>query len=146
MIGISAGGHLGLLYSYLSDTEKAVKAVCSVVGPTDFTDPYYTNEDSFFGDIGTLFLGESYNSNPNLYAEASPISHLDASDPPTLLFYGANDLLVPPSQPDRLTTKLNLINLDYEYTLFENAGHDLGTANLVFMLATTKSFFDSYKQ
>src|SRR5690606_608877 len=40
-IGASAGAHLAMLYSYKYDTDDDVKAVCSIVGPTDFTDSAY---------------------------------------------------------------------------------------------------------
>ena len=37
-IGISAGAHLSLLWSYAFDVNSNVKMVCSIVGPTNFTD------------------------------------------------------------------------------------------------------------
>ncbi len=86
-IGVSAGGHLSLLYTYLTDENHNVKAVCSIVGPTDFLDPAYTmsgNEE--LQAIITQFLGDSYQNNPDLYQNASPINFVDALDAPTILF------------------------------------------------------------
>lgn len=143
LVGVSAGAHLSLLYSYLKNTGNRVKAVCSIVGPTDFTDPYYTSPDSFFNTAGSLFLGATYIDQPDIYEEASPVSHVDSMDPPTLLFYGGQDVLVPPSQANRLTEKLFEANVYYEYTLFEEAGHNLANADLAFILGSMKTFFDS---
>ena len=145
MLGISAGAHLGLLYSYQRATENKVKAVCSIVGPTDFTDPYYTQEGSFFDSLGSLFLGATFSVNPAIYEDASPVTHVDSSDPPTRLYYGGLDELVPTSQPQRLMEKLTAENVYFEYTLFEESGHTLETADLTFILSTVKTFFDTYQ-
>ena len=42
-IGTSAGAHLSLLWSYAYDTSQDIEMVCSIVGPTNFTDPAYLN-------------------------------------------------------------------------------------------------------
>ena len=43
-IGVSAGAHLSLLWSYAYDDNDQVDMVCSIVGPANFTDPaYYDN-------------------------------------------------------------------------------------------------------
>lgn len=47
LIGTSAGAHLSLQYDYVYDTTNAVKMVCDIVGPSDFTDPFYTNDPNF---------------------------------------------------------------------------------------------------
>ena len=41
-IGASASAHLSMLYAYHYDENHDVKALSSIVGPTDFTDPAYT--------------------------------------------------------------------------------------------------------
>ncbi|MCH9659684.1 MAG: alpha/beta hydrolase, partial [Bacteroidetes bacterium] len=46
-IGTSAGAHLSLMYDALYDTNDQVKFVANIVGPTDFTDPFYANDPSF---------------------------------------------------------------------------------------------------
>ena len=42
-IGVSAGAHLSMLYSYAYDINKEVDMVCSIVGPTNFLDNAYVN-------------------------------------------------------------------------------------------------------
>ncbi|MFT5216289.1 MAG: acetyl esterase/lipase [Glaciecola sp.] len=92
-IGISAGAHLSLLWSYAFDTENNIKMVCSIVGPTNLTDPAYLNNTSaelqelldLFGiDLTTEFL-----------EEVSPLHRVTASAPTSILFYGGQDPLIP---------------------------------------------------
>ena len=47
LIGTSAGAHIALQYDYVYDTNDQIKMVCDIVGPTDFTDPFYTNNPNF---------------------------------------------------------------------------------------------------
>jgi len=42
LVGVSAGGHLSMLYGYAVDKSVQVNAICNFVGPTDLTDPAYT--------------------------------------------------------------------------------------------------------
>jgi len=98
LIGVSAGGHLALLYAYAFDENEFVKTVISYVGPTDLTDSLfhqYINNYNLMASL-ELFLGASYEQNPALYAEASPLSQVSSC--PTLLLYGGMDDLVPKEQ------------------------------------------------
>ena len=55
-IGVSAGAHLSLLWSYANDTNNQVDMVCSIVGPTNFTDPaYYNSANPVFQSMYILF-------------------------------------------------------------------------------------------
>jgi len=83
-IGVSAGGHLSLLWSYLNDTQNDVKMVCSIVGPTNLTDPEYEN-NPFYDAIIQIF-GD--NINDDYLQSVSPFHSVTSSSPPTILFYG----------------------------------------------------------
>jgi len=145
-IGVSAGAHLSLLYSYQTDTNHKVKAVCSIVGPTDFLDPAYINSTNpLFQIVGEQFLGDTFANNPTLYENTSPITHVDALDAPSILFYGGADDLIPVSQATRLRDKLTAVNVPVEYTLFPNVGHDLNGANFNEIAAKINAFFEQYK-
>jgi len=117
-LGVSAGGHLSMLYAYGFDPNRRVKAVCNVVGPTDFNDPAY---------IGSTLVQEHL---PNLTSdtsvafltEVSPISHVDAQSAPTIQFMGNADPLIPVSQGQRLKVKLDSFNVDNELNIYD-AGH-----------------------
>ena len=145
-IGVSAGAHLSLLYSYKTDTNHNVKAVCSIVGPTDFLDPAYVNStNTQFQIIGEQFLGDTFANNPSLYEDASPITHVDALDAPSILFYGDSDDLIPVSQATGLRDKLTNVNVPVDYTLFPNVGHDLLGADFNEMATKINTFFEQYR-
>ena len=61
-IGVSAGAHLSLLWSYAYDINNQVDMVCSIVGPVNFTDPAYYNNPIYqpvyqlFGNLSIEFL------------------------------------------------------------------------------------------
>ncbi len=133
-IGTSAGAHLSLLWSYAFDTNKKVDMVCSIVGPTNFTDPAYLNNTSpELQAILNLFGGEL--SIPFL-EEASPFHQLTAEAPPTILFYGGQDPLIPTTQGTDLRDKLQNLGVTHEFTLYENEGH--GWEGLNFLDTWTK--------
>lgn len=120
-IGISAGAHLSMLWSYAFDTEDNVDMVCSIVGPTNFTDPAYLNNispevqvllDTFGTDITTTFL-----------EEVSPLHQASSTAPPSILFYGGMDPLVPTTQGVALDEKLTALGVTHQFTLYENEGH-----------------------
>lgn len=120
-IGASAGAHLAMLYSYKYDTHSNVKAVCNIVGPTDFTDPYYTSNPYYA--YASLYLVGSVGNQPEAAIAVSPVKHVTADAPPTILFYGGQDPLVPKSQAERLKAALDSKGVYNEYYLFANGGH-----------------------
>ncbi len=131
LIGGSAGGHLALLYGHAFDSTHAVKAVVSLVGPTDLTDPvfhlYAANYGIYY--VFEQFLGASYFTNPQVYADASPLFRF--SNVPSLFIHGANDDLVPPAQGQRMFDSLSVHGIPADTTFFGNAGHDVFGPNQV---------------
>jgi len=124
-IGTSAGAHLSLLYSYKYDTSQNVKMVCSIVGPTNFTDINYVNSPNYsnFETTMQLITGVNYADNPAFYEELSPYHVATDTSPPTILFYGAQDELIPTSQGVDMHEKLNELGITNEFTLYENESH-----------------------
>ncbi len=120
-IGVSAGGQLSLLYSYAYNSDNHVKMVCSIVGPTDFTDPNYTNNPTLQAMFSTA-TGVSYNDNPAYYQQLSPLYRATSSSPPTILFYGNQDPLIPTTQGVNMHAKLDQLGVYNEFTLY-NGGH-----------------------
>jgi acetyl esterase/lipase len=123
LIGASAGAHLAMLYSYNYDTHHNVKAVCSIVGPADFTDPAYTSHPYF--QFGAMYLigNIDYEAHPEVAIAVSPALQVKANAPATIMFYGGQDPLVPASQAVRLKAKLDEYNVYNEYYLYPNGGH-----------------------
>jgi acetyl esterase/lipase len=122
-IGASAGAHLSMLYAYDYDTAHDVKAVCSIVGPADFTDPSYTENPLFTNGLAYLVGNVSNTENPGLYADVSPTLQITAQSPPTIMFYGGQDPLVPATQGPRLKAKLDESGVYNELNLYPNGGH-----------------------
>lgn len=120
-VGVSAGAHLSMLWSYAFDSGNNSKMVCSVVGPTNFTDPAYLNNTN--PELQALF--DLYGVDPTtaFLEEVSPYHRATASAPPTILFYGGQDPLVPTSQGTDMRDKLNQLSVTHEFTLYPNAGH-----------------------
>ena len=145
-LGVSAGGHLSLLFSYTKNTNNNIKTVCSIVGPTNFTDEAYINSGNTELELlATTFLGDTFQNNPDLYVDASPISHVNENSAPTILFYGGNDPLIPVSQGEGLKNILIEFEVQYEYTLYPNEGHGWEGVNAIDTFTKITTFFKSIK-
>ena len=125
MVGVSAGAHLAMLYSYKYNTNKQVKAVCSILGPADFSDPQYEGNTLFTTGLNYV-VGDGYplyRDNPALYNTISPAKLVTDSAPKTLMFYGDEDPLVPNTQGGILREKLNAHNVYNEYYKYDGVAH-----------------------
>ena len=141
-VGVSAGAHLSLLWSYAFDTENQVDMVCSVVGPTNFTDPtYLNNNDPILQEIIDTFGIEA--SIPFL-EEVSPYHRATTSAPPTILFYGGQDPLIPTTQGTDMRDKLEELNVIHEFTLYPNEGHGWIGLNLLDTSVKLKTFIETH--
>jgi len=141
-IGGSAGAHLAMLYSYKFDTAHEVKAICNIVGPADFADPAYVTHPLYPFAAQTL-LGTT-NVTPQMISDVSPIAHITPQAPPTIMFYGGMDLLVPTSQGQRLKAALDAAGVYNEYNFYPNGDHanwDEATNNDVY--AKIIAFFEA---
>lgn len=144
--GNSAGGHLAMMVGYTDDPPDAEVSsrVCAVVdfyGPTDLTPAEFHQRSEPNG-----LIGHSYEERPDLWEQASPLHHLTADDPPTLIFHGTIDSLVPVSQADLLATKLKELRIPYLYDQYEGWPHVMDLAKPVNerCLFYMDSFFDHY--
>jgi len=127
-IGGSAGGHLSLMAGYAQDPElecpesgdSSVQAIANFYGVVDCTVPLAQEAREV-----TDFIGKSYEEAADKYAQASPIHHLDKSDPPTLTFHGTIDELVPIAQADVLHAKLDELGIANYYDRIEGWPHSM---------------------
>ncbi|MEO6347816.1 MAG: alpha/beta hydrolase [Aquaticitalea sp.] len=120
-VGVSAGAHLSMLWSYAFDSDNNSKMVCSIVGPTNFTDSAYLNSSDT--NIQALMDLYGVDATTGFLEEVSPYHRATASSPPTILFYGGQDPLVPTTQGTDMRDKLNELGVTNEFTLYPNAGH-----------------------
>lgn len=141
-IGVSAGAHLSMLWSYAFDSDTNAKMVCSIVGPTNFTDPAYLNNSN--PDLQVLIELYGIDASVDFLEEVSPYHRVTASAASTILFYGGQDPLVPSSQGTDMRDKLNLLGVTNEFTLYPNAGHGWVGLELLDTWTKLKLFIQTY--
>ncbi len=127
--GVSAGAHLGMLYSYAYNTGNKIKAVVSIVGPADFSDPFYTT-NPIFQLVATNYLGKSWIQDPDLHRSASPALRVTATSPPTFMAYGGLDPLVPLSNAATLRSRLQANSIPNTYVEYPTEGHEFSPATI----------------
>ncbi len=145
LIGASAGAHIALMYDYKYDAANRVKMVADIVGPTDFTDPFYaTNPD--FNFLLTLLVDESaYPSGVNFAEILSPALQVSKNSSPTLLFYGNADPLVPLSNGEKLNTALNNAGIDHHFSVYEGGhGDNWSATDIEDMKTQVSSYINTY--
>lgn len=153
VIGGSAGGYLSMMTGYSSDVaglegsggnpgvSSAVKCVVNLYGPTDLTVPFARAHETV-----TSFLKTPYDQNPGLYEQASPLHHVDAQDPPTLIIQGAIDDIVPVEQADVLAEKFRDLGVPYWYARLDGWPHTLDIARPAneYVIALMQRFFEEF--
>ncbi len=120
-IGTSAGAHLSMLYSYTKNSNNNIKMVASIVGPTNFRDTNYTNNQAWL-DKYLALTGENYATNPTYFETISPYYVATSASVPTILLYGNSDELIPNSQANDMHAKLNQLGVYNELKVY-NGGH-----------------------
>jgi len=145
-IGVSAGAHLSMLYSYKYDVFSNINMVCSIVGPTNFTDTNYINNLDYSSFVSSMQLitGVNYNDNQTYYEQLSPYHLATENSPPTILFYGGKDKLIPTSQGIDMHIKLDELKVINEFTLYENEGHGWEGTNAIDTLNKLSAFINTH--
>lgn len=146
-IGTSAGAHLSMLYAYKHNQNRDIKAVCNIVGPTDFLHTSYidTSEPEtaeLIANVQTLF-GSSIKDNAEYYKSISPYYWVNKTTPPTISFYGGNDFLVPEEQGLALKDVLDNYGIVNTYIFYEDEGHGWGYPNFLDTMQKLEAFFSS---
>lgn len=123
--GGSAGGHLAALVATTGQTDlfveddnrqesSAAQLAILFNAVTDMR---------FSAPVLSDFLGASLSERPDLYTLASPISHVNATTPPTLLLHGAEDGTVPYAQSMAFAEALRSCGVEAELFTAEGARH-----------------------
>ena len=126
--GTSAGGHLVDLLGvadrsigwdvgqYLGQSSR-VQAVVAWFAPTDLgaLPDAAKQQQALQAAFGT--------TNPKVLARDSPISYVDADDPPFLIVQGKEDQTVPPSQSERFAAVLRAADVYTDLQLVDHSGH-----------------------
>jgi acetyl esterase/lipase len=124
LLGVSAGAHLALLYTYAYNADNKIKTVVSISGPTNLLDTTDIEDvQASKAAVGAL-LGGSFAGNTTLYLNASPLAKVSSLSKPTLLIHGNFDHIVPSHQAVNLYQKLSLTNDNKHDLMLRNTGHD----------------------
>lgn len=148
-VGFSAGAHLSMMLATLDadefagtggwpDQSSKVQAAVSFYGPTLFTaDDMPPRTEPLVLD----FLGGTMDEVLEAYKNASPVTHVDAGDPPMLLFQGTDDPLVPFTQAFAMTSAMTQHGVPGRVELLVGAGHGWGGAERERSYEQTLEFF-----
>jgi dipeptidyl aminopeptidase/acylaminoacyl peptidase len=75
------------------------------------------------GGISAGFLGATLEQDPSRFALASPVTHVDARDPPAFLYHGTVDDLVPIEHAERFKQALDTAGVPCEFFRVSLLGH-----------------------
>ncbi len=169
--GGSAGGHLSLMQGTAGDLgnpdakdpvdrySSRVQAVACFFPPTDFLN---------YGKPGEIALGRGvlknfrapfdfheFDKSVNAFVpvtdeakileigrQISPVNHVSADDPPTLIMHGDADLLVPIQQAEIIVNKLKEAHVPAELVVKKGASH--GWPDMLKDVATLADWFDKH--
>jgi acetyl esterase/lipase len=169
--GGSAGGHLSLMQGLAGDqgdpkakdsvdkTSSRVQAVACFFPPTDFLN-YGENGKEALGrgtlegfrapfdfrvfdpKVKAFVLITDEEKRREIGRKISPINHVSADDPPTLIIHGDADKLVPIQQAEIVIAKLKEAGVPAELVVKKGASH--GWPDLLKDLPTLADWFDKY--
>lgn len=135
LMGLSAGGHLSLLYSTYntlkspkSEMMKGIKSVVAYYSPTDLKDILDEDNKSLFARFATkqTMKGSPEEFN-KIYEYYSPINYVSESMVPTLIVHGKNDNTVPFNSSVKFIKKLHLYNVKYDFLVHKTGDHSFDT-------------------
>lgn len=143
LVGVSAGGHLALLYAYAFNSPKRIKTVVSIVGPTDFSDPLYTG-NIIFQAVAANLLGKTWAQDPDLHRSVSPALRVTATSPPTFMAYGALDPIVPLSNAIKLRNSLTANGITHTYLEYATEGHEFTNPTILDLTPRVTNFLQTH--
>lgn len=137
--GASAGGHLAALVGTTNnhaelegtlgdhrDESSSVQAIIDFFGPTNFLTILEQSTPhglSVRAPALALLLGKPLDQAVDLAQLASPVFHVDESDPPLFMLHGDQDIQVPINQSHELEGHYVEYGLDVRFDVVHGAGH-----------------------
>lgn len=169
--GISAGGHLSLMQGVAGNAgnpkaadpvervSSKVQAVACFVPPTDFLNWGEKGKDAigrgplaafkapfdikyFDQKTKTLERVSDEKKIVEMGKQISPITHVSAKSPPTLIIHGEKDPLVPIQQAEIMITRLKEAGVPAELTVKKGAGHVW--ADMLSDISLCADWYDKY--
>ena len=134
LMGLSAGGHLALLYASYNTfmnheaKMKGIKGVAVYYSPSDLKDMFGKEQKSLLARFATMATLKGIPGNkPGLYYYYSPIEWISERMIPTLVVHGRRDMVVPYTSSINLLSKLKSKNIPCRFLLHEEGGHGFET-------------------
>lgn len=134
LMGLSAGGHLALLYSSYNtfmgnrDTMNGIRSLVAYYSPSDLKDIFTEDNKSLFAKFGAAqTLKGKPSEEDDIYDYYSPISWLSEKMIPTLVVHGKMDNTVPFISSVKLVKKFKDYNVPHEFWVHKNADHSFDT-------------------
>jgi dipeptidyl aminopeptidase/acylaminoacyl peptidase len=118
--GGSAGGYTTLC-ALTPEGEKTFSAGASYYGVSDL-EALARDTHKFESRYLDWLIGP-YPQDQKIYAERSPINHVDRLSAPVIFFQGANDRVVPPNQTELMVGALKARGVPVGYFLFDGEQH-----------------------
>ena len=120
--GYSAGAHLAALAGVTGPNDKwfvdGARVQAVVAGGTPVDIRYYKN-----GSLTKGLTGVSYENNPDLWREASPIALVTRDDPPFFLYHGTFDFTVGDDNAHAMYEALDAVGVPAELYLMYGLEH-----------------------
>ena len=134
LMGLSAGGHLSLLYATYNTHEEnveamaGIKSVVAYYAPTDLNDIFIADTKSIFAKFATKqTLKGSPIENSEIYSYYSPIRWVTENMVPCLLVHGKMDTTVPFDSSVKFAKRLKHLNVKYTFLTHKKGGHSFDT-------------------
>ncbi len=122
LVGISAGGHLAMLYANSPLGDKLAVGVAGIVPPVNLTSPTMYN-GSIKADVQKL-IGKPFSTNSEEYFKASPIFQFTQGSPPMIVFFGGKDETVPIDQAEICNKMFTVSRMNNEYNFYPTQTHE----------------------
>lgn len=134
LMGLSAGGHLSLLYStyhsYMKNKNKmeGIKGVVAYYSPSDLNDIFIHENKSLFARFATKkTLKAKPEKKKEVYNYYSPLKWVSEDMVPCLIAHGKLDTIVPFNSSIKLARKLKKYNTPYKFLIHKNGDHSFDT-------------------
>jgi acetyl esterase len=163
LLGSSAGGNLAINAAFLANagrlesscggTVPRVSAVSALYPPVDLAAAWVSRVPAISDmarQFNTYYVGGSPGQFADRYRFVASATHINATAPPTLIIFGANDHLVPPYATDRFVQQARNAGIDIESIRFPYGDHafnlnQYGLGNQ-FFLGMTEQFLSEHGQ
>jgi acetyl esterase/lipase len=122
LVGISAGGHLAMLYANSPLGDKLAVGVAAIVPPVNLTSATMYN-GIIKADVQKL-IGKPFSTNKEEYFKASPIFQFTQGSPPMIVFFGGKDETVPVDQSEICKKMFSVSRMNNEFNFYPSQTHD----------------------